>query len=86
MAHTVTLFDAYAAQRGLFARLSRRLGLAPSFISRVANGDRRSKRVSQAIEAELNKMYRASWKVTKPSKRASQLVASRKLPAALRRA
>jgi hypothetical protein len=78
MERTVTLFDAYAAQRGLFARLARRLGLDPSYISRVANGERRSKRISRAIEAELNKMYSVSWKIAKSSKRGSRLAASGK--------
>jgi len=78
MERTVTLFDAYAAQRGLFARLARRLGLDPSYIRRVANGERRSKRISRAIEAELNKMYSVSWKIAKSSKRGSRLAASGK--------
>jgi transcriptional regulator with XRE-family HTH domain len=81
MTPKVTLFDAYAAQRGLFARLARRLGLDPSYISRVANGERRSKRISRAIEAELNKMYSVSWKIAKTSKRKPRLAASRKLRA-----
>jgi hypothetical protein len=49
------LLRAYMAQRGLFARVARRLRLDPSYVSRVASGQRQSKRVSLAIEAELNK-------------------------------
>jgi hypothetical protein len=58
MARTVTLLSAYVQQRGLFARVARLLGLDPSYVSRVANGKRRSKRISLAIEAALNKMHR----------------------------
>jgi hypothetical protein len=81
MERTVTLFDAYVAQRGLFARLARKLDLDPSYVSRVANGQRRSKRISQEIDAELHKMYRESWKIAKFPKRRSRRAASRKLRA-----
>ena len=82
MTRTVTLFRVYAAQRGLFARLSKRLGLDPSYISRVANGKRRSKRVSLAIEAELGKMFSANRTIAKSSRHNLRHPTSRKLPRA----
>ena len=47
----------YVEQRGLFARVARKLELDPSFVSRVARGIRRNEKVSIAIEAELKKMH-----------------------------
>ena len=80
MARTMTLFDAYAVQRGLFARLAKKLGFDPSYVSRVANGERRSKRISLAIETELNKMFKVSRKIAKSSPSKSRLAASKKVP------
>jgi hypothetical protein len=51
---------AYVTQRGLFARVARKLRIDPSYVSRVANGKRQNDRISQAIEAELNEMRTAS--------------------------
>lgn len=82
MTRTVTLFDAYAAQRGLFARLAKKLNCDPSYISRVANGTRRSKRISRAIDAELSRMHRANRKIRQTSKRKSRRNGSKKLAGA----
>jgi transcriptional regulator with XRE-family HTH domain len=60
MTRNLTLLRAYVAQRGLFARVAKQLGLDPSYVSRVANGKRRSPKIVLAIEAELNKIYSAS--------------------------
>ena len=84
MAPTVTLFSTYADRRGLFARLAKKLHLDPSYISRVANGKRRCKRVSLAIEAELNRMYAAYQKIAKPHKSKSRLNGSKKLSSVAR--
>jgi transcriptional regulator with XRE-family HTH domain len=78
MTRKVTLLRAYLAQRGLFARVAKKLGLDPSYISRVANGKRRSKIISQAIEADLNKMHTASQKAAQPSSKRSVFPASKK--------
>jgi hypothetical protein len=72
MTRTVTLFSAYAAQRGLFARLAKKLRCDPSYVSRVANGTRRSIRISLAIEAELDKMNRANQKIGNSSRNKSR--------------
>jgi hypothetical protein len=55
MTHSVTLARAYVRQRGFFARVAKRLRLDPSYVSRVANGERHSKGISRAIEADLKK-------------------------------
>ncbi len=54
----------YVTQRGLFARVARKLKIDASYVSRVARGERRNDRISQAIEAELNMMRTASRKAT----------------------
>jgi transcriptional regulator with XRE-family HTH domain len=53
---------AYVTQRGLFARVARKLRIDPSYVSRVANGKRHNDRISQAIEADLNKKGTGSRK------------------------
>jgi transcriptional regulator with XRE-family HTH domain len=68
MTRRVTLLRAYKSQRGLFARLAKRLRLDPSYVSRVANGERHSERVSLAIEAELSRIHAAIRGIGKPSR------------------
>ncbi len=46
----------YARYRGLYARVARRLGVDRSYVSRVARGERRSKRVEEALRAELKRI------------------------------
>ena len=52
----------YVTERGLFARVARKLKLDASYVSRVANGERQNPRISQAIEAALDKMCNARRK------------------------
>jgi hypothetical protein len=59
---TTRLLRDYVAKRGLFSRVAKRLRLDPSYVSRVASGQRQSERVSLAIEAELSKLRAASAK------------------------
>ena len=61
MTRKMTL-HAYVTQRGLFARVARTLRIDPSYVSMVANGKRQNDRISQAIEADLNKMRTAKRK------------------------
>jgi hypothetical protein len=60
---TTRLLRAYVAQRGLFCRVAKRLRLDPSYVSRVASGQRHCTRVSLAIKVELKKMRAASRKI-----------------------
>ena len=46
----------YARYRGLYARVARRLGVDRSYVSRVARGERRSKRVEEALRVELKRI------------------------------
>jgi transcriptional regulator with XRE-family HTH domain len=46
----------YARYRGLYSRVARRLGVDRSYVSRVARGERRSKRVERALQAELKRI------------------------------
>lgn len=46
----------YARYRGLYARVARQLGVDRSYVSRVARGERRSKRVEEALRAELKRI------------------------------
>ena len=80
MTRKVTLLRTYLAQRGLFARVAKQLGLDPSYISRVANGRRQNERISQAIEAELSKMHAASQKAVQSSRKTSKFRASKIFP------
>jgi hypothetical protein len=52
----------YVTERGLFARVARKLRLDASYVSRVANGERQNTRISQALEAALDKMCHARQK------------------------
>jgi transcriptional regulator with XRE-family HTH domain len=67
MTRIVTMLRAYVAQRGLYARVAKRLGTDPSYVSRVANGKRHSKKISLAIEAELNRMHSSRIKFAQPA-------------------
>jgi hypothetical protein len=78
MTRKVTFLRAYLAQRGFFARVAKRLGFDPSYVSRVANSKRQSKGISLAIEAELNKMHAANQKTAQFSRQKSAAPASKK--------
>jgi transcriptional regulator with XRE-family HTH domain len=45
---------------GLYTRVARRMGVHPSYVSRIARGERRSERISQAIATELAQFAQAS--------------------------
>lgn len=46
----------YARYRGLYSRVAKQLGVDRSYVSRVARGERRSKRVENALRAELERI------------------------------
>jgi hypothetical protein len=62
MDRTAKLLKAHVRHRGLFARIAKKLNIDPSYVSRVVRGQRRSKRISAAIKAELDKIYRSGRK------------------------
>ena len=67
MAPTMTPVRAYLLQRGLFARIAKKLKVSPSYVSRVANGERRNENISQALDEELGKIYAAMGKSKRKS-------------------
>jgi hypothetical protein len=79
MARSVTLLSTYVAQRGLYARVAKQLGMDASYVSRVANGKRECKKISMAIEAELEKMHASSGMIDKPFSKKSALPPSKKI-------
>jgi hypothetical protein len=72
------MLSAYLAQRGLFARVAKQLGLDPSYVSRVANGERHSDTITSAIEAELTRMQTANRKISLSSGKPDASRASKK--------
>ena len=42
--------------RGLYSRVARKLRIDPSYVSRVARGERSSTAISQALHAELRRV------------------------------
>ena len=52
-----TLLDLYKVQRGIYARVARRSGVDPSFVSRVANGERTSAKIRRAVLSELTRVH-----------------------------
>jgi len=48
-----SLLDSYKHQKGLYARVARSLRVDASYVSRVANGERHSDKVKQAVLREL---------------------------------
>ena len=39
--------------RGLYARIARRMGCDPSYVSRIARGERRSTKIRAALDREF---------------------------------
>jgi hypothetical protein len=49
---------------GVYSRVARRLGVHRTMVSRVAKGQKTSKRVEQALRRELARIERAERKLT----------------------
>jgi len=50
---STSAFSALSIFRGLYQRVAAKLGVDPSYVSRVARGERRSAAVSAALQAEM---------------------------------
>ena len=48
------LLESHQLHLGLFKRISQRLGVDPSYVSRVAGGSRKSESVMRILMSELN--------------------------------
>ena len=55
-ATTHRALERYRRYRGLYSRVARQLGVDRSLVSRVARGERRSKRIEAALNAELSRI------------------------------
>ena len=47
-----------ALYRGIYSRVADKLGVDPSYVSRVARGERESKQVRAALDSELQNIER----------------------------
>ncbi len=45
--------------RGVYSRVARRMGVDPSYVSRVARGERVSQKIEKALVAELQRLEKA---------------------------
>lgn len=56
--------------RGLYSRVADKLGVDPSYVSRVARGERKSQKIEAALDREISKVLTIAAqraKVTKKS-------------------
>ena len=51
-----SLLDAHRRHHGIFARVAQTLSVDPSYVSRVANGKRRSPAIEEALAQELRRI------------------------------
>jgi hypothetical protein len=59
-AHLESLLDLHRRHQGIFARVAQNLSVDPSYVSRVANGKRRSPEIEQALARELRRINAGS--------------------------
>ena len=52
----------HALYRGIYSRVAQQLGVDRSYVSRVANGQRRSAKIEKALLKEINRIERLSRK------------------------
>ncbi|MEO5936653.1 MAG: hypothetical protein ABIP81_05520 [Terriglobales bacterium] len=57
--------------RGVYSRVAKQLGLDRSYVSRVASGQRRSKKVEAALLAEIKRIEKIAGKRAGAAKAAS---------------
>jgi hypothetical protein len=64
--------------RGLYSRVAQKLGCDPSYVSRVARGERTSETISDALRTEIQHTWTLANELTpaKPPKRKSATAAS----------
>jgi transcriptional regulator with XRE-family HTH domain len=54
--HVQELLRRHWLHEGLYARVAKKLGMNASYVSRVANGKRKSDRILEALVAELRRI------------------------------
>lgn len=52
----------HSLYRGIYSRVAQQLGVDRSYVSRVANGQRRSAKVEKALLKEINRIEKLSRK------------------------
>jgi hypothetical protein len=55
-AHLESLLDLHRRHHGIFARVAQTLSVDPSYVSRVANGKRRSPEIEKELARELRRI------------------------------
>ena len=50
----------HSLYRGIYSRVAQQLGVDRSYVSRVANGQRRSAKIEKALLKEINRIERLS--------------------------
>jgi hypothetical protein len=55
--------------RGLYKRVADNLGVDPSYVSRVARGERRSSRIEALLRREVSKLLKSATPKAKVKKR-----------------
>lgn len=50
---TRNVFQRHQLYRGIYARVAKRLGVDRSYVSKVASGNRKSERVTRALDQEI---------------------------------
>ena len=62
--HTAVIkpLAAHLLFRGVYTRVAKRLRLDPSYVSRVARGERRSEKIERALQAELARIEKLRQK------------------------
>jgi predicted transcriptional regulator len=56
--HPKALLKWHRMHHGIYARVARRLEVDPSFVSRVANGERNSGSIEHALVSEIVRIHR----------------------------
>ena len=64
-------FQVFSLMRGLYSRVAKRLGVDRSFVSRVASGSRKSKRVEAELLKEMRDVERQIAKQIKSGSKAA---------------
>jgi hypothetical protein len=67
MARNVVRDTTLISLSGLYSRIARQMGVHPSYVSRVARGERRSEPISQAIATELTRFLPAGQAGREPT-------------------
>jgi hypothetical protein len=52
-------YDLASLVRGLYGRVARQLDLDPSYVSRVARGERQSEAIEAALEREMSRIMKS---------------------------